>query len=127
MNNRSTFAQKILGAHEDQKSDAGLTVESHREILDRQFWAAVPESGGGEKCRASLGGSLRCIPPKNVQSYVNDLIKERRVAEAVSVLKNYAACAESEKVDGRRKAATVFHSLRAYAKTPQAAGEAMRH
>jgi len=26
-------------------SDAGLLVESHREILDRQFWAAFPESG----------------------------------------------------------------------------------
>jgi len=65
--------RKILGAHEDKMSDAGLLVESHREILDRQFWAAVPESG---KRAVLLSEEAWCIPPKNVQSYVNDLIKK---------------------------------------------------
>ena len=45
MNPEIESLRKILGAHEDKMSDAGLMVETHREILDRQFWAAVPESG----------------------------------------------------------------------------------
>src|SRR6266478_4708063 len=45
MNQEIENLRKILGAHEDKMSDAGIFAESHREILDRQFWAAVPESG----------------------------------------------------------------------------------
>jgi len=26
-------------------AEAGVLAETHREILDRQFWAGVPESG----------------------------------------------------------------------------------
>src|SRR6266851_1209935 len=44
MNQEIENLRKILGAHEDKMSDAGLILESHREILDRQFWAAIPES-----------------------------------------------------------------------------------
>src|SRR6266571_1269308 len=45
MNQEIENLRKILGAHEDKMSEAGILSESHREILDRQFWAAVPESG----------------------------------------------------------------------------------
>ena len=45
MNSEIENLRKILGAHEDKMTDAGMLVESHREILDRQFWAAVPDSG----------------------------------------------------------------------------------
>src|SRR5206468_2455642 len=44
MNQEIESLRKILGAHEDKMSEAGILVQSHREILDRQFWAAVPES-----------------------------------------------------------------------------------
>src|SRR6267142_340556 len=126
MNQEIENLRKILGAHEDKMSEAGLLVQSHREILDRQFWAAVPESG---KRAVLLSEEAWCIPPKNVQSYVNDLIKKGAVAEAVSVLQNYAACAESEDADGRRKAATGLSQLaELYAKIdPKLLGEAMRH
>src|SRR5882672_4018881 len=66
MNQEIENLRKILGAHEDKMTDAGMLVESHREILDRQFWAAVPESG---KQAVLLSGDAWCIPPKNVQSY----------------------------------------------------------
>jgi len=126
MNQQIDNLRKILGAHEDKMSDAGLLIESHREILDHQFWAAVPESG---KRAVLLSEEAWCIPPKNVQSYVNDLIKKGDVAEAVSILQNYAACAESEDADGRRKAATGISQLaELYAKIdPKLLGEAMRH
>src|SRR5713226_1361382 len=126
MNHEIENLRKILGAHEDKMSDAGMLLESHREILDRQFWASVPESG---KRAVLLSGEAWCIPPKNVQSYVNDLIKKGDIAAAVSVLQNYAACAESEDSNARKKAAAGLSQLaELYAKTdPKLLGEALRH
>jgi hypothetical protein len=126
MNSEIDNLRKILGAHENKMSDAGLLIESHREILDRQFWAAVPESG---KRSVLLSREAWCIPPKNIQSYVNDLIKKGDIGEAVSILQNYAACAESEDSDGRKKAATGLAQLaELYAKTdPKLLGDALRH
>jgi hypothetical protein len=126
MNHEIENLRKILGAHEDKMSGAGLLTESHREILDRQFWASVPESG---KRAVLLSEEAWCIPPKNVQSYVNDLVKRGDSAEAVSILQNYAACAESEDIDGRKKAATGLSQLaELYAKIdPKLLGEALRH
>ena len=126
MNQEIENLRKILGAHEDKMSNAGLITESHREILDRQFWAAVPESG---KRAVLLSEEAWCIPPKNVQSYVNDLIKRGDVAQAVGILQNYAACVESEESDGRKKAAAGLSQLaELYAKTdPKLLGEALRH
>jgi hypothetical protein len=126
MNHEIDNLRKILGAHEDKMSDAGLLIESHREILDRQFWAAVPDSG---KRAVLLSGEAWCIPPKNVQSYVNDLVKKGELAEAVSILQNYAACAESEDTDGRKRAATGLSQLaELYAKLdPKLLGEALGH
>src|ERR1700680_3499797 len=126
MNQEIDNLRKVLGAHEDKMSDAGLLIESHREILDRQFWAAVPESG---KRAVLLSEEAWCIPPKNVQSYVNDLVKKGDIAQAVSILQNYAACAESDDTDGRKKAATGLSQLaELYAKIdPKLLGEALRH
>jgi hypothetical protein len=126
MNHEIDNLRQILGAHEDKMSDAGLLIESHREILDRQFWAAVPESG---KRAVLLSEEAWCIPPKNIQSYVNDLIKQGNVAEAVSILQNYAACAESEDSEGRKKAAAGLSQLaELYTKIdPKLLGEALRH
>lgn len=126
MNGEIENLRKILGAHEDKMSGAGLITETHREILDRQFWAGVPDSS---KQAVLLSEEAWCIPPRNVQSYVNDLIKRGDVAQAVSVLQNYAACTESEELDGRRKAATGLAQLaELYGKTdPKLLGDALRH
>jgi hypothetical protein len=126
MNQEIDNLRKILGAHEDKMSGAGLLTESHREILDRQFWAAVPESG---KRAVLLSEEAWCIPPKNVQSYVNELVKNGDIGAAVSILQNYAACAESEDSDARKKSATGISQLaELYAKIdPKLLGEAMRH
>jgi hypothetical protein len=102
MNSEIESLRKILGAHEDKMSDAGILVEPHREILDRQFWAAVPESG---KRTVLLSSEAWCIPPRNVQSYVGELIEQGNIADAISVLQNYAACADSDESDARRKTA----------------------
>lgn len=126
MNQEIENLRKILGAHEDKMTDAGIMVETHREILDRQFWAAVPDSG---KQAVLLSGDAWCIPPKNVQSYVSHLIKTGDVAQAVSILQNYASCAESDEADARKKTALGLAELAGlYAKAdPRLLGEALRH
>jgi len=45
MNQEIDNPRKILGAHEDKMSHAGILAQSHRESLDRQFWAAVRDRG----------------------------------------------------------------------------------
>jgi hypothetical protein len=102
MNQEIESLRKILGAHEEKMSEAGVLAESHREILDRQFWAAVPESG---KRTVLLSSEAWCIPPRNVQSYVGELIEQGNIADAISVLQNYAACADSDESDARKKTA----------------------
>src|SRR5580692_2204013 len=126
MNQEIENLRKILGAHEDKMTDAGIMVESHREILDRQFWAAVPESG---KQAVLMSGDAWCIPPKNVQSYVAHLIETGEVAQAISILQNYASCAESDEVDARKKTAMGLSEMaELYAKAdPKLLGEALRH
>ena len=126
MNQEIENLRKILGAHEDKMSDAGILAESHREILDRQFWAAVPESG---KRAVLMSGEAWCIPPRNVQSYVGELIEHGNVAEAISILQNYAACADSEEIDARKKTAVGLSEMaELYAKAdPKLLSEALRH
>src|SRR3989440_3973614 len=126
MNQEILNLRKILGSHEDKMTDAGILAESHREILDRQFWAAVPDSG---KLAVLLSEEAWCIPPRNVQSYVGDLIKNGDIADAVSILQNYAACADSEEAEARKKThAGLSEMAELYAKAdPKLLGEALRH
>jgi hypothetical protein len=126
MNQEIEALRKILGQHEDRMSEAGLLVESHREILDRQFWASVPEAA---KREVLLSSEAWCIPPKNVQSYVAGLIEQGNVAEAISILQNYASCADSEEPDARKRAATGLSELAELYATadPRLLVQALRH
>jgi hypothetical protein len=126
MNQEIETLRKILGKHEDKMAEAGILAESHREILDRQFWASVPESA---KREVLLSSEAWCIPPKNVQSYVASLIEQGNVAEAISILQNYARCADSEEPDARKRAATGLSELaELYAQAdPRLLAEALKH
>src|SRR6266850_739283 len=126
MNQEIENLRKILGVHEDKMSEAGMLVESHREILDRQFWAAVPERS---KREVLMSDEAWCIPPRNVQSYVSELIDHGNVAEAIEILQNYAACADSEDADARKKTAVGLSEMaELYAKAdPKLLSEALRH
>jgi len=126
LNQEIEALRQILGQHEDKMTEAGLMVESHREILDRQFWASIPESA---KREVLLSNEAWCIPPKNVQSYVAGLIEHGDMADANSILQNYARCADSEDADARKRAATGLSELaELYAKTdPKLLAEALRY
>lgn len=94
--------RKILGGHEQKLADAGVIVESTAELLDRQFWAAVPERGK----RAVLTSSEAwCIPARNIKQYVEELIRNGDEKTALAILQNYAACLHSDEFEARRRSA----------------------
>jgi PilZ domain len=102
MNGELDTLRKLLKSREEKLAGAGLAVESHADILDRQFWASVPESG---KRRVLLSGEAWCIPPRNVQQYVEDLMKRGEADAAGDILLRYASCVRNKDAEARRKAA----------------------
>jgi hypothetical protein len=118
--------RKVLENYEDKMSAAGLAVESHRDILDRQFWASVPENA---KQDVLLSDDAWCIPPRNVQSYVVELMEKGDVDGAVRILQNYSACADNEDADARKRTAVGISEMAPlYAQSnPEALLEALRH
>ncbi len=94
--------RKLLKAREDKMASAGMSVESHADVLDRQFWAAVPESG---KRAVLTSTEAWCIPPRNVQSYVEELLGRGEADIAGDVLLKYASCVRNKDAEARKKAA----------------------
>ncbi|HXW61545.1 MAG TPA: PilZ domain-containing protein [Candidatus Acidoferrales bacterium] len=94
--------RKLLKAREDKMAAAGLSVESHADVLDRQFWAAVPESG---KRAVLTSGEAWCIPPRNVQQYIEELMGRGESEAAADILLKYASCVRNKDAEARRKAA----------------------
>ncbi|MGA8143867.1 MAG: PilZ domain-containing protein [Candidatus Acidiferrales bacterium] len=94
--------RKLLKAREDKLATAGVNVESHADVLDRQFWAAVPESG---KRQVLMSGEAWCIPPRNVQQYVEELLGRGESAAAGDILLQYASCVRNKDAAARKKAA----------------------
>ena len=94
--------RKVLGGHEDKLKKAGITVESHEDALDRQFWAAVPETG---KRSMLLSSDAWCIPPRNVRAYLEQAFQRGDTSIANDILRNYASCLCNPDADARKKAA----------------------
>lgn len=102
MNGEMETLRKLLKSREDKLASAGVNVESHGDILDRQFWAGVPESG---KRTVLLSSEAWCIPPRNVQQYVEDLMNRGDVDTAGDILVQYATCVGNEDAEARRRVA----------------------
>jgi len=94
--------RKLLRAREEKMATAGISVESHADVLDRQFWAAVPDSG---KRNVLLSPEAWCIPPRNVQQYVEELVGRGESAAAGDILLKYATCVRNKDPEARKKAA----------------------
>jgi len=94
--------RKLLKAREEKMAKAGISVESHADLLDRQFWAAVPESG---KRAVLTSTEAWCIPPRNVQQYVEELLGRGEADMAGDVLLKYASCVRNKDAEARKKAA----------------------
>jgi hypothetical protein len=94
--------RKLLRSREDKMASAGIAVESHADVLDRQFWAAVPESG---KKQVLMSSEAWCIPPRNVHQYVEELLGRGEANVAGDILLKYATCVRHKDSEARKKAA----------------------
>jgi hypothetical protein len=94
--------RKILGAHEEKLGQTGVIVESNADLLDRQFWAAVPEKG---KRDVLSSPDAWCIPARNVKQYVEELLRRGDKKLALEILRNYASCLQSPELEARRRTA----------------------
>ncbi|MGA8365820.1 MAG: PilZ domain-containing protein [Candidatus Acidiferrales bacterium] len=107
--------RKILKSREEKMAGAGLSMESHADLLDRQFWAAVPDSG---KRAVLTSPDAWCIPPRNVQQYVEELLARGESETAGAILLRYASCVRNKDAEARKKAAIGLSQLaELYSKT----------
>jgi len=108
MSRQMETLRKVLKVQEDKMSRAGLLVESHADILDRQFWAEVPEAG---KRSVLLSADAPCVPPRNIRSYLEELLRRGDVEGTGAILNNYCDCLASSDPESSRKAAVGLSQL----------------
>src|SRR3989454_5508914 len=108
MSRQMDTLRQILKLQEDKMSKAGILVESHADILDRMFWAEVPEAG---KKSVLLSHEAPCVPPRNVRQFIEVLLDRGDKETASSILQNYFSCLEARDADPRRKTATGLGQL----------------
>jgi hypothetical protein len=98
----------ILRVQEDKMSKAGILVESHADILDRMFWAEVPEAG---KKSVLMSDEAPCVPARNIRQFVEFLLERRDNESACAILRNYVSCLEVKDPEPRRKTAIGISQL----------------
>ena len=102
MSRQMDTLRQILRLQEDKMSKAGIMMESHADILDRMFWAEVPEAG---KKSVLLSNEAACVPARNVRQFVELMLERGDKETAGSILKNYVSCLSVTETEPRRKAA----------------------
>jgi len=108
MSRQMDTLRQILKVQEEKMNKAGLLVESHADILDRMFWAEVPEAG---KKSVLLSNEAPCVPPRNVRQFVELLLEREDKESADAILRNYASCLDAKDPEPRRKIATGLAQL----------------
>jgi hypothetical protein len=102
MSRQMDSLRQILKLQEDKMSKAGILVESHADILDRMFWAEVPESG---KKSVLLSHEAPCVPPRNLRQFVEVLLDRDEKQAATEILNNYYSCLGAKDIEPRRRTA----------------------
>jgi hypothetical protein len=108
MSRQMDTLRQILKIQEDKMSKAGILVESHADILDRMFWAEVPEAG---KKSVLLSNEAPCVPPRNVRQFIEVLLERGDKETACAILRNYVGCLDAPDAEIRRKTATGISQL----------------
>jgi len=108
MSRQMDSLRQILKMQEEKMSKAGILVESHADILDRMFWAEVPESG---KKSVLLSHEAPCVPPRNVRQFVELLLDRQENQTAAEILDNYSKCLSAKDVEPRRRTAIGLSQL----------------
>jgi hypothetical protein len=108
MSRQMDSLRQILKLQEDKMNKAGILVESHADILDRMFWAEVPESG---KKTVLLSNEAPCVPPRNLRQFVEVLLDRDDKWTSAEILNNYSGCLNSKDAESRRKSAIGLSQL----------------
>src|SRR6201981_3973718 len=98
MSRQMDSLRSILKLQEEKMSKAGILVESHADILDRMFWAEVPESG---KKSVLMSHEAPCVPPRNVRQFVEVLLDRDDKQSATHILNNYSSCLAARDTESR--------------------------
>ena len=102
MSRQMDSLRQILKIQEEKMSKAGILVESHADILDRMFWAEVPEAG---KKSVLLSHEAPCVPPRNLRQFVETLLERDDKQLASDILNNYSGCLAAKDLEPRRRTA----------------------
>jgi hypothetical protein len=108
MSRQMDSLRSILKMQEEKMSKAGILVESHADILDRMFWAEVPESG---KKSVLMSHEAPCVPPRNLRQFVEVLLEREDTQTAAEILNNYSSCLSAKDIEPRRKTAIGLSQL----------------
>jgi len=108
MSRQMDSLRSILKLQEEKMSKAGILVESHADILDRMFWAEVPESG---KKSVLMSHEAPCVPPRNLRQFVEVLLDRDDKQGASEILNNYSSCLGAKEVEPRRRTAIGLSQL----------------
>ena len=108
MSRQMDSLRQILKLQEDKMNKAGILVESHADILDRMFWAEVPESG---KKTVLLSNEAPCVPPRNLRQFLEVLLDRDDKKTSAEILDNYSGCLNVKDSEARRKTAIGLSQL----------------
>jgi hypothetical protein len=108
MSRQMDTLRRILRLQEDKMSKAGILVESHADILDRMFWAEVPEAG---KKSVLLSNEAPCVPARNIRQFMEILLERGEKDTCAEILRNYANCLTLKEAEPRRKTAIGLSQL----------------
>ena len=108
MSRQMDSLRQILKMQEDKMNKAGILVESHADILDRMFWAEVPESG---KKSVLMSHEAPCVPPRNLRQFVETLLDREDNQTAADILNNYSTCLSAKEIEPRRRTAIGLSQL----------------
>jgi hypothetical protein len=108
MNTEIEALRKILGAQEEMMASAGLSVQSHTDLLDQEFWQQVPEENKKEVLTSE---EAWCVPPRNIRVYLEDMLGRGELKTVNEVLLNYVTCIAMDAPEARRTVAIGISDL----------------
>jgi hypothetical protein len=94
--------REVFKTQQDTLREVGVPVEPYAEVLERQFWAGIPDH---VKRKVLLSPECWCIPPKNVRSFLEGLVASGEAALCAAILRNYYKALAVPEEEARTKAA----------------------
>lgn len=82
--------------------------DSYPEFLHNLFWSSLPEE---IKSSILLSSEAWCMPPRNIQLFVAELLRREEFSTVERILSSYVGCVTSNETEIRRKAAAGLNQM----------------